>query len=237
MAHRGASDDLPENTRAAFRLALEQGADVLETDLRFTRDDEIVLMHDATLDRTTDGSGAVSEMMLAEIKKVRAKPSPLTGSLDPAHDSNDVPTLEELLQFTRGKIPLALELKDDRFQNPRDAQRLVDLLAKYNALASSALISFHLTRLLPFKKNTSQIPIGLITVTNPLPLFNTEFLGPFYPLLYLNPLYVWWARRRGKIVCPLDPSPEPRLGFYRALGVAVVLTNHPAKTLQALNRK
>ncbi len=58
MAHRGASNDAPENTLASFALALKQGADVLETDLRFTRDNELVLMHDATVERTTNGTGA-----------------------------------------------------------------------------------------------------------------------------------------------------------------------------------
>ena len=56
VAHRGASNVLPENTLASFALRLEQGADVLETDLRFTKDGEIVLFHDATLERMTEGA-------------------------------------------------------------------------------------------------------------------------------------------------------------------------------------
>src|SRR5438876_10263953 len=75
MAHRGSSDELPENTIAAFQRALEQGADVLETDIRFTRDNQIILMHDATLERTTNGRGVAAEMTLAEIKQSRAQRS------------------------------------------------------------------------------------------------------------------------------------------------------------------
>ncbi len=229
MAHRGASDDLPENTLAAFSLALEQGAQVLETDLRFTRDDEILLMHDATLDRTTNGSGRVSELTLAQIKKVRSR-HPLTEQFS----TEPPPTLKELLQFTRGETPLALELKDDRFLNPHDAERLVNLLARYEMFESTVLVSFSLARMLTFRSIAPQLRIGMITLSNPLPRFPTEFLGPFYPLLYLNPFYVRWARRLGKIVCPLDPAPESRLGYYRRLGVPVLLTNHPAQTLDAL---
>src|SRR5437868_8898127 len=75
MAHRGSSDELPENTFAAFQRALEQGADVLETDIRFTRDHQIILMHDATLERTTNGTGVTTQMKLSEIKRFRAQRS------------------------------------------------------------------------------------------------------------------------------------------------------------------
>ncbi|MBI3734559.1 MAG: hypothetical protein HY259_14055 [Chloroflexi bacterium] len=227
MAHRGAADDLPENTLAAFALALAQGADVLETDLRFTRDDALVLMHDATVERTTDGAGRMDAMTLAEIKRLRAR-RPYAAEFG----DERVPTLEELLAFT--SAPLALELKDARFANPADARRLVELLAKYGALARCAVVSFHLPLLQALKALAPSLPIGMITLSNPLPLFPTEFLGPLWPLVYLNPLYVWWARRLGKIVCPLDPAPEPRLRYYRRLGVSVLLTNHPAVTAQAL---
>lgn len=229
MAHRGASDELPENTLAAFERALAQGAAVLETDLRFTRDDELVLMHDATVDRTMQGSGAVAELTLADVKKFRARAA--TPSDEP------VPTLGELLEFTRAqRIPLALELKDDRFLDTRAAGRLIELLARQDALDRVVLVSFNLQRLQTCKQVAPAIPIGMITLKNPLPLYSTELLGPFFPLLYLNPLYIRWARRLGKIVCPLDPSPEPRLGYYLRLGAPVIMTNHPAQTIAALGR-
>ncbi len=228
MAHRGASDDLPENTPAAFRLALAQGAAVLETDLRFTRDDRIVLMHDATVDRTTNGHGAVADMTLAEVLTLRTRrPRDTTFGDEPP------PTLEDLLKLT--SVPLALELKDARFANRADAQRLVDVLARHHALERCVLISFHLPLLQAIKALAPSLPIGMITISNPWPLYPTDFLGPFWPLTVVNPLYVWWARRLGKLVCPLDDVPEPRLRYYRALGVPVVLTNHPAVTRRALD--
>ncbi len=231
MAHRGASDDEAENTLASFALALEQRADALETDLRFTRDDVILLMHDSTVARTTDGTGEVSAMSLPEIKKLRTRRPGSSSYCEQAP-----PTLEELLQFTRGQVPLALELKDDRFLNQADAARLVELLARHNALETTVLVSFSLPRMQTFRSLTPRLPIGMITLSNALPLFPTEFLGPFFPILLANPLYVAWARRLGKIVCPLDPAPEPRLGYYRFLGASVVMTNHPGRTVQALDR-
>ena len=72
VAHRGASGNNPENTLRAFQKALEIGVDEIELDLRSTRDGHLVVMHDATVDRTTDGTGAIGELTLAEIRALDA---------------------------------------------------------------------------------------------------------------------------------------------------------------------
>ena len=71
-AHRGASASHPENTMEAFRAAIEMGVDQIETDVRITADGELVLIHDATVDRTTNGTGKVAQMTLAELKALDA---------------------------------------------------------------------------------------------------------------------------------------------------------------------
>ena len=234
MAHRGASDELPENTLAAFERALAQGAHVLETDIRFTRDDKIILMHDPTMERTTNGAGVVAEMTLAETKTLRAERSFESKT---KLGSEEIPTLAEFLEFTRAAdVPLALELKDDRFIEPRGAEKLIRVLQDHSALARTVLLSFSQARVKACQRVAPEIPVGIITLKNPFPLYDTEMMGPFFPLLYLNPFYFDWARRRGKITCPLDPAPEPRLRFYRRIGAPVLLTNHPAVTSAALNR-
>lgn len=232
MAHRGSSNELPENTWSAFERALHQGADVLETDIRFTRDGEIVLMHDGTVDRTANGSGVVADMTLADIRKLRAQRSFKSKQ---TLGKEQIPTLAEFLQATTDRdVPLALELKDNRFIEPEGAERLIGLLEQHKALERAVLLSFHGKRLWACKRVAPTLPIGMITDKNPFPTYNTELMGPLFPLLYLNPFYFAWARRRGKIACPLDPEPEPRLGFYRRLGAPVLLTNHPAVTRAAL---
>lgn len=234
MAHRGSSDELPENTLGAFERALTQGAHVLETDIRFTRDDEIILMHDPTLERTTNGAGVVAQRTLAEIKTLRAERS---FESEQKLGSAEIPTLAEFLEATRAAdVPLALELKDDRFIETRGAEKLLRVLQDHNAFARTVLLSFSQARVQACKRIAPAIPIGIITLKNPFPLYDTEMMGPFFPLLYLNPFYFDWARRRGKITCPLDPSPEPRLKFYRRIGAPVLLTNHPAVTSAALER-
>src|SRR5512136_2618397 len=72
IAHRGSSATGPENTLAAFQLAAEQEADAIELDVDLTRDGQVIVMHDATIDRTTDGHGHVTDLTLDEIRRVDA---------------------------------------------------------------------------------------------------------------------------------------------------------------------
>ena len=232
MAHRGASALLPENSLAAFARGLEDGADILETDLRFSKDGHIVLMHDETVDRTTSGSGPVRGLSLADIQQLTVHGEGQDSRVDEAP-----PTLQELIALTEAQVPLALELKDPLFAQPHYGQKLVDCLQDYDMLNRVILVSFDLPRLQAMKAVEPALAIGWITLTNPLPGHPVEFLGPLWPLLLLNPFYATLARREGKVICPLDPRPEPRLGLYLKLGLDAVMTNDPATTLAALRKK
>lgn len=100
--HRGFSETYPENTLESFQAALDLGVDILETDVRVTRDDQLVLFHDSTLDRTTNGTGLVCEHTLEELK-----------ALD-AGNGYRIPTLMEFLQLVKGypQLLLNIELKE-----------------------------------------------------------------------------------------------------------------------------
>ena len=107
IAHRGFSAAAPENTLGAFNKAIELSSDMMECDVRRTKDGHIVVIHDATLDRTTNGTGAVADMSLAEIKELDA------GSwLSPEFAGEHVPTLEEVLDLAKGKCKLIVEIKE-----------------------------------------------------------------------------------------------------------------------------
>lgn len=108
VAHRGASAERPENTRASTLQAIASGATAVEVDVRTTRDGKLVLLHDANLSRTTNGTGTVSEKTLDEIRTLDA------GShFDPAWKDERVATLEEVLKLSRGKIDVLLDLKEE----------------------------------------------------------------------------------------------------------------------------
>jgi len=231
MAHRGASGYAPENTLASFRLAIEQGADLLETDLRFTKDEALVCIHDEIVDRTTDGHGPVRDMTLAEIRELDA------GSwFNSSFAGERVPTLRELLDITPKDVALALELKDPLFKQAAYAQKLADALPGDEFVDRVAVLSFEQDCLDAVKQVAPQIPAGLITLYRPLPCTRTELIGPIWPLVFLNPLYAWMAHRLNKFVCPLDPCPDARVPWYMFIGVDALLTNTPDTTLKAIQK-
>src|SRR5579872_1764811 len=119
-AHRGDSAAAPENTLAALAAAWQAGATVAEIDVRMTRDGELVLMHDRTLDRTTDGHGPVSQHSLAELKALDAGKW-----FAPAFAGEPIPRLDQVLHWARGKIGLLVELKNFPERDPRYVERVI----------------------------------------------------------------------------------------------------------------
>jgi glycerophosphoryl diester phosphodiesterase len=109
IAHRGVALEAPENTLPAIAKAIELGCALAEIDLRYTADGEVVLVHDATLERTTDGTGSVAGKTLAELKQLDAR----------------IPTLQEAIELARGRIQLYLDLKET---DPLPVVRLVERL-------------------------------------------------------------------------------------------------------------
>jgi glycerophosphoryl diester phosphodiesterase len=82
-----------------------------------------------------------------------------------------------------------------------------------------------------------ELPGGWITLTRVWPLAGVQVLGPLWPLVLVNPFYIWLAHRRGQLVCPLDPTPDARLGWYLRLGCDAILSDNPAATARALERR
>ena len=126
IAHKGASGIAPENTLAAFAMALEMGVDMVELDVRQTKDEEIVVIHDETLDRTTNGKGLVHDYTLEEIKQLDA------GSwFDPEFSDQRVPTLKEVLDTIKGKCKVLIEIKHTDHPHYEDfAEKLIDVIKK-----------------------------------------------------------------------------------------------------------
>ena len=113
IAHRGFSSDAPENTFAAFDLALESGFDNIELDAQLTADGVPVVIHDATLDRTTDGTGRVAEATLEEIGRLDAGCRFVDASGPTRYAGERVPTLDSVLERYAGRAHFHLELKSE----------------------------------------------------------------------------------------------------------------------------
>lgn len=230
MAHRGNRAACPENTLAAFRRAIEDGADVLETDLHVAADGAFVCIHDATLERTTDGAGPVEARTLAGLKALSASCG------RPEFAPERIPSLAELAALLPADRGLALELKSERFLDPGVGRRLGEELASLGVLERSVVLSFSRARLDATRLGAPALPSGWITLKEPRPARGVELLGPYWPLLLVNPFYVALAHRRGQAVAPLDPNPDGRLRLYRLLGCDAVLTDDPGATVRKLGR-
>lgn len=224
MAHRGASDLAPENGRSAFALALEHGADLIETDLWFTADGEIVCHHDATLGRMTGDPRRVEHCSLRQIQglRLRRETSEFT--------DDRVPSLAELLEIVGESTPLLLELKDPSFRRPERLRRLLAILGDRVEAQQVGILSDAADLLSAIREQAPHLVAGHIAMANPFGNRTTDLVGPYWPWLQLNPWYVNIAHRRGQRVCPLDPDLHRRLPAYLRMDVDAVLTNDPRAT-------
>jgi len=142
-AHRGAMCHAPENTLAAFEKAIEFGAYRIECDIRKSKDGHLLMMHDATLDRTTDGTGDVHEMTLAEIQEAKA------GGIVP------IPTLKDTLECAKDRCKLLLELKATDI-----AEQVVQEVEETGMVEESTVIAFDTDSLKRARQVNPKIPIG-----------------------------------------------------------------------------
>lgn len=157
FAHRGASAYAPENTLAAFELALKQNAEAIELDAKLSADGQIVVIHDQTVDRTTDGRGIVREMPLAALKELDAG-----AAFDPKFKGEKIPTLAEVFETVGGKLFINVELTN--YASPRDdlPQKAADLIRHYNLAEYILFSSFNPIALWRVKRLLPEVPIGLL---------------------------------------------------------------------------
>lgn len=139
IAHRGASAEAPENTMAAFRRAHEAGADRIELDVQLSRDGRVVVFHDTTLDRTTDGEGPLDQRTWDELAALDA------GSWRaPEFAGEPIPLLEEVLAWSAGRLPLNVELKVEGGGEPALAltRAAIELIQSHDLAQATILSSF-----------------------------------------------------------------------------------------------
>ena len=134
IAHRGASEYAPENTFAAFDMALDMGVNHVELDVHFSRDGHIVVVHDDTLDRTTDGSGPVADLTLAELRELDAG-----AWFGPEYAGERIRTLAELFERYKGRLHFHIEIKAHA---DGLASRVADLVRAYGLTGDVTITSF-----------------------------------------------------------------------------------------------
>lgn len=139
QAHRGASGYAPENTLPAFQLAVDMNADGIECDIHFSKDEHFIVCHDETVDRTSNGTGTISEMTLAEIKALD-----FGSKFDAKFAGTTAPTLEEMLDVVKGMNVINIEIKE--FGKGRDEEAILnkfyDILVSYGIVEKVIVSSF-----------------------------------------------------------------------------------------------
>jgi glycerophosphoryl diester phosphodiesterase len=152
IAHRGASSDAPEHTLAAFDLALDLGCRHLELDVDLTRDGHIIVMHDDTVDRTTNGTGPVGSHTLAELRALDA------GAWFGAQFAGErIPMYAEVLERYQGRVHLHTEIKG---RAAHLASGTADLVRQYGMVEHVTVTSFQYPRLAETRAYTPELPTG-----------------------------------------------------------------------------
>lgn len=227
VAHRGASADLPENTIPAFELAVQQGADVIEADVRRTADNRLVVLHDPMLDRTTNGTGPLRVLSYEKARQLDA------GQGQP------IPFVEEVLDVARGRVRVNLDLKESEVVEPA-----VRLVREAGMLGSVTFISFLpeawdiLDRLTPespiIQLVDSAASLASITMGWDASLGVRSGVGIPYGLVSVE--IVDRLRRHGLAVFGWTVDDEAEMRRLIAAGVNGIVTNRPGALAEVIRQ-
>lgn len=228
IAHRGASAHAPENTIAAFDLALEQGADGIELDVMLCRGGDIVVIHDDTVDRTTDGTGRVRDLTLDELQRLDAG------------GGERIPTLTEVLDRFGGRFLINIELKNYSSVFDRLPLAVAELVQAYKLADEVLISSFNPFNLPRFGNRVPGSNLGLIT----LPGKAHRWVWRFFRFNALHPHFsdvdevlvasLHARNRKINVWTPDEPAEIIRLAD---LGVDGVITNYPKRSKEILETR
>ena len=243
IAHQGGGELWPENTLYAFAKAEELGVDVLEMDLRATVDGEIVVMHDASVDRTTDGSGRVDEMTLAEIRELDAGDvEDASGQSLHRGQSLTVPTLEEVLsRFSTAR--LILEMKEF---TPALAVELCGVLITREAEERVLIASFGHDSMSAFREacptvatSTTMREARLLDLLNRMrlaSLYRSPAVALQIPQKYVGPRLLELADAFNVKVQVWTIDDEADMQRLLDMGVQGIMTDYPDRLLRVMGR-
>jgi glycerophosphoryl diester phosphodiesterase len=235
IAHRGASGNAPENTLAAFRKAVVLGATFIETDLHLSRDARFVAIHDATVNRTTNGQGTVHDMTLTDLRKLDAGSwfgSEFTGER--------IPTLEEILEFSKkNDVVFYLEIKPGAAWGGEHA--LIGALRESGEIPRVVVISFDAVIVLNLRKIEPTLMTGLLydgQIENPLDKaveIGARQLAVRGDLV--TPALIAQAKKKDlQVVCWTVNHPA-HMRMLAAAGVDGIMSDYPERLVAAVRKE
>jgi glycerophosphoryl diester phosphodiesterase len=239
IAHRGASAYAPENTLAAFRLALEIGADGFELDVMLSADGHLVVIHDDAVDRTTDGSGPVRQKTLAELRALDA-----SIGFDARFTGEHIPTLREVFDLVAGSRAFVnVEIKTDSLKGDGLEEKLVELIRRYDLGEYLLISSFDPFALWRMRRLAPDLPLALLYAEDQRIYLRNRWFTFLSRPSALNPSFriatqehVRWAKSKGYRLYVWTVDEEAEMRRLIALGVDGMITNKPDLLRQVLAR-
>lgn len=239
IAHRGFSGAAPENTLASFRAAIAAGSDMVELDARFSKDGEVVVIHDADLERTTNGRGMVAYYTLKELTRLDA------GSwFGRKFAGEKIPTLAQVLDLAKGRIAVNIELKNAHLGSltlPDLAARALEEVQRAAMEDAVLFSSFYPHALEKITALNSGLRVAFL-YHRPWNSLAEVTLGRPFSILNLRKSFltkgkVELIREAGKELNVYTVNKEPEMEKFVRWGVNGIITNHPDKLIRILKRR
>jgi glycerophosphoryl diester phosphodiesterase len=230
IAHRGYSGKFDENTMLAFEKAIEYKADGIETDVQLSQDNIPVIIHDETLDRTTNGIGYVKDYTLAELKMFRTK------------NGEEIPTLKELLELVAKsnlKV-LNLELKNSIFPYQGLEEKVLEMIEQYNLKEKIIISSFNHLSLVKIRSLDDKIKLGALTdstlanVPKYLKDIKVQCYHPCFPSILIEE-YMKEIKEAGIMVNPYTVNEEEHMKMVIRVKPDCIITNEIEKLYNLIN--
>jgi glycerophosphoryl diester phosphodiesterase len=236
MGHRGSSAGAPENTLSAFELTAFQGAHAIELDAKLTIDGHVVVIHDQTVDRTTNGHGRVTEMTLAELRELDAGEW-----FDDVFTNERIPTLDEVFATVGQRLFINVELTNYATPNDDLVPAVVDLVKKHHLQDRVMFSSFFPRNLQRAHRLLPDVPLGLLVLTGWMGWIGRmfSFRDPIYSALHpyhldASSALVRRVHRADKRVHAWTVNGEDDIRRMKSVGVDGIMTDNPALAMKVL---
>jgi len=213
IGHRGARAYEPENTVRSFQRAIELGVDAVELDVRKTKDNELVVIHNADVNKTTDGTGSVNELTLDEIKRLVTE------------KGEKVPTLAEVLDFVGKRVKILIELKEVGIE-----EQVLGLISQKGLMDNVIIVSFHEEVLQRVRELNAEVATGLIYVNHKNPIQSAQDLKANYLLSlyrFTHSINVKKAHEKGLKVIVWTINSKEEVAEYMKKGVDGIASDRP----------
>ncbi len=232
LGHRGARAYAPMNTIPSFELALNQGADGIELDTHFSKDGQLIVLHDFSVDATTNGKGLAKDFTLAELKELDAG-----SSFNAEYAGTRIPTLDEVFEAVGKKLFINVEIKSESQDTDGVEQAVADCIAKHGLEGSTIISSFNPLALRRFRAIMPDVPIGYLysrdyDFSEGMADFAHEAKHPHYELI--DAAYMEWAKAGNfRVNTWTVNDPEKAVELYK-LGVDAIITDAPDVIIEAV---